>query len=359
MSLILLGMNHRTTSLEIRERVSFSKKGLKKALPKLVGSRQIGGGVILSTCNRIEIYAQISRGNFDQRRTSSSKLLKKFLENYHSIENGELDSCLYSLIDREAIHHLFRVASGLDSQVLGETQILGQVRSAYSLALEAGTTDWLLDRVFERAIEVGRLVRRKTKISEGSISIGSVALRMLERELGNLEGRRILIIGVGKIGKLVTKYLLDKGIDSVIVSNRTYEKAASLAQRIGGKAVRFNELQAQLKKAEVVISATASPHLILRETDILETMKERTNPLFIIDLALPRDVDPRIKEIRGVTLYNLDSLKGVIEKNYRRRKEEAILAEVIVKEEVQKFLNPSKERGWEERPLELVPEAAP
>ncbi|KKL11531.1 hypothetical protein LCGC14_2544880, partial [marine sediment metagenome] len=319
----------------------------------------IKAGIILSTCNRIEVYAQITRGNFGQQKTLPFESLKKFLGDYHSIENGGLDSYLYRFTNREAIHHLFRVASGLDSQVLGETQILGQVRSAYSLALEAGTTDWFLDRLFEKAIEVGKRVRRKTEISRGSVSIGSVALRMLERELGNLEGKKILIIGVGKIGELVTKYLLDKGIDSVIVSNRTYEKAVSLAQRIGGKAIRFDGLKAELKKVEVIISATASPHLILRKMDILEAVRERINPLFIIDLALPRDIDPRIKEIRGVTLYDLDDLKGVIEENYRRRKEEARLAEVIVRKEVQKFLDPSKEREWEERPLELALEVAP
>lgn len=144
------------------------------------------------------------------------------MRDYHAIKNGSLDSSFYGLTDKQAIHHLFRVASGLDSQILGETQILGQVRVSYALALEAGTTVWLLDQVFERAMEVGRLVRKKTKISEGSVSIGSLALRMIERELGNLKGRRILMIGVGKIGELVTQYLLDKEIDSVIVSNRIY-----------------------------------------------------------------------------------------------------------------------------------------
>ncbi len=345
MKVILLGINHKTAPLKVREKYSFSKKRVDDVY-RLLHNEVIKEAVILSTCNRTEIYAT----------TDYPERAKKFLCDGLGIRNYE-EQYFYFLENEDVIKHLFQVAGGLDSQVVGESQILGQVRNAYCQAKELGMTGKYLNKLFQKAIEVGKIVREKTKISEGNISIGSVALKMIENLCGNLKNKKILIIGTGKIGELVAKYLVDRGITGTFVANRTYKKAKELAEKINGKAVRFSSLRDEIRVTDVIISATASPHLILEKELVQEIMESREKPLCIMDLALPRDVDPEIKNINNVVLYNLDDLNLLIGENYKKRMKEAKKAEKIIEEEVKKiwrYLNKPLITEKERR-LRLVP----
>jgi len=337
MGLVLAGINHKTAPLKVRERISFTKKRLKEAFVMLNQMDSICAGVILSTCNRTEIYACLTEDK-EKRPGGKEQIIRFFLSNYQFAED-EIRRYFYVLEDADAIRHIFRVASGLDSQVLGETQILGQVKSVRKMLKDSGIVNGLLDELFEKAVDVGRVVRRETKISRGNISIGSVAMRMLEEKLKDLSDKLILIIGAGKIGALVSKYFRKRGIRGIFVSNRTYARAYELSLNCGGEAISFSQLKEKLKEVDIIISSTASPHFVLRKELLAEVMQIRVKPLLIMDLALPRDVDPEAKKISGISLYNLDDLKSVIEENFVRREKEAKLAEVIVQREVNKFLN--------------------
>ncbi|MBI5143572.1 MAG: glutamyl-tRNA reductase, partial [Candidatus Omnitrophica bacterium] len=280
------------------------------------------------------------------------KKTETFLSTYHEIDKDILAPYLYRYVGEDALSHLFKVASGLDSQVLGETQVLGQVRQFYEEAKRYGYTDDLLDGAFNAAIEVGKLVRVKTKISEGRVSIGNVATALIKKEIKELRYKKVLIIGLGKISNLVIKYLAEEGLRAIIVSNRTYEKAVKMAESICGRAIRFNKLKKYLKDADIVISATSSPHVILKKEDILEALsfkpKALSQKLLIIDLALPRDIDPNVKNIEGVRLFNLDDLKSVVGKNIEKRNLEAVRAGIIIEQEVKRlwgrFIESERER---------------
>jgi glutamyl-tRNA reductase len=295
--LILIGTNHKYSPIEIREKLTFSKKRLKDALLRLINYEGIRGAVILSTCNRVELYATALDIEIGIRS------LEKFLTDYH---RQELDKIFYfyTYIGKEAIEHLFNVSCGLDSQIIGESQILEQVRFVYCEAKAAGTTDELLDEVFNKAIETGIKVRNETKISEGDISIGSISVDLIKKHFDTLKDKMILIIGVGKISELVIKYLGKEVVKAVFIANRTYEKALELAGSIDAEVVGFDSLKEKLKEVDVVISATSSPHSILKKEYLLDFKK----PLFIIDLGLPRNIDPEIKHINDVELFNLDDL---------------------------------------------------
>ncbi len=333
MNLSLIGISHKTAPLQIREKFAFSRKQLREALSKLLENESIDEAVILSTCNRTEIYACINGMELGPVE------LRNFLINYHHLEENRNSMYLYFLKDKEAIKHLFRVVSGLDSQVIGENQILGQVKSAYLQAQEMGTTNGQFNRLFQRASAVGKLVRTKTRISQGNLSIGRTALKMLEEFWQKLARKKILIIGTGKIGELVTKYLKEEGVSGVFIANRTYENACLLASKVGGRVVRFDRLKEELTEADIVISATASPHLIIKKEIVSEIMALRKKTLVIMDLALPRDIDPEVKNVSNVILYNLDDLNSIIESNHKQRKEEAKRAEKIVEEETEKFIH--------------------
>lgn len=381
MDLILLGINHRSADLKTRERFTLTKKRINE-LYLLLGihphiftlmerkyavapSPLVGEGrgegynsaiqelLLLSTCNRTEIYAV----------TNSPEKIKELLSVKLNITIPE-EKYFYFLRNKNTVKHLFRVSAGLDSQILGENEILGQIKKAYYLAMQSGATGRYFNKLFQRVIAVGKMVRGKTKISEGNITIGSLALRILENPpfppllkggKRGLEDKKILIVGAGEVGELVAKYLQNKGESVTFVANKNYDQAVKLATKIGGKAVHFDRLKSEVASSDIVISATSSPHIILKKDDILEIMSKRQNQtLIIMDLALPRDVDPEIKNIAGVILYNLDDLNFVIEKNYRNRIQEAEKAEKIVAEEAEKFW---AEISKPESRLELEPVA--
>ncbi|MDI6606359.1 MAG: glutamyl-tRNA reductase, partial [Candidatus Omnitrophota bacterium] len=282
--------------------------------------------VILSTCNRTEIYAF-----FSDNKDCGTRLME-FLCAQFSAQARMIKKYFYIFKDEEAIRHIFKVACGLDSQVLGETEILGQVRSAWSTSRAAGLTNCFLDAVFEKAVETGAAVRQSTKISQGNVSIGSVAMKMLKGRFRSLKNKTALIIGAGKIAGSMSKYLKNEQIKGFFVSNRTYPRACELARECNGEAIRFNRLHEKLNAVDIVISSTASPHIILRKPLMEEVMDTRRKPLLLLDLAVPRDIDPAVRDIGGLILYDLDDLKCVIEENYNNRKKEAVRVQEMIEE---------------------------
>ncbi|MCL4419593.1 glutamyl-tRNA reductase, partial [Patescibacteria group bacterium] len=316
MSLVLVGISHKTAPIKIRERFSFTKEKLKETLIKLKKTDFIDGIIILSTCNRMEIYADIMDADL------ATKQLSRFLCDTFLVREDKI-RYFYNLNGLDAVSHIFKVAGGLDSQILGETQILGQVRVAWEIASEMGVTCELLDNLFTESIAVGKEVRSFTGISQGNVSIGSAAIKMIEEQFGSIQNKSIIVIGTGKIGILVCNYLKKKNVRGIFVSNRTYNKACDLAVRCGGKAIHFGQLKSELNLADIVISATSSPHIVLPYKTLMEIAQLRNKPLLIMDLALPRDVDPDAKNIPGISLFTLDDLTLVVEKNYAKRQKEA------------------------------------
>lgn len=328
MELIAVGISHKTAPVGIRENFSFTKVQIQESQAQLRAISGIEGVVILSTCNRVEIYAHSSHNK------KSLRHVKDFIVNRFNIAEKDFRRYFYILEDISAVRHIFRVASGLDSQVLGELEILGQVKSALAVSRDAGLADDFLNLVFEKAIETGVSARRDTKLSYGNVSIGSVAIKVLKERFKNLQDKSVLIIGVGKIACLMTKYLKEENIKGFFVSNRTYAKACEFARQSGGQVIDFNRLPEKLKTVNIVISSTSSPHLILKKELIEEAVSARREPLLLLDLAVPRDIDPGVKGIANVTLFDLDNLKSVIEENYNKRKNEARLVEEIIEREI-------------------------
>ena len=341
MNLIVVGTNHKYSQIEIREKLFFSKKRLKEALRILSGFGGINAAVILSTCNRVELY--IDAVDADR----GVNILKDFLSDYHQQELFKIEPYLYTYIGKEAIRHLFCVASGLDSQILGESQISEQVRFAYEEAKETGTTNEFLTRTFTKAINTAILVRNSTEISKGNVSIASIAIELIKDKFVSLKSKKILIIGIGRISELVMKELRQENIEVTFIANRNYEKAAGLAKQINARVVRFDELKERLKDTDIIISATSSPHLILKKVDLIEIKK----PLLIIDLAVPRDVDPQVKYIKGVSLFCLDDFDLIIDNNLQNIRQNIPEAEEIINKEVENLCLAER--------LELEPAIAP
>lgn len=331
MNFIVVGTNHKFSPIEIREKLSFSKTAAAPCLLALADLDGVNGVVLLSTCNRVEIYLDVldAKEGFEK--------LERFLYEYLEIFGLDLSGYLYRYIDKDAIKHLFSVAGGLDSQILGETQILGQIKDAYRIAKELFVTTNLIDEVFKKAIYVGGLVRNKTGISSGNLSVGSLVLSLIKRHFTTLENRKILIVGVGKISELVTRYLKKENANCVFVSNRTYAKAVDFARALNAQALRFDKLKQQLFDTDIIISATRSPHPILKKKDF----ESINRPLLIVDLAVPRDVEESVKDIKGITLFNLDDLSCVAQENLDKRKEAVFKANLIIENEVKTL--------WQER----------
>lgn len=345
MSLVLVGTNHKYSPIEIREKLCFSKGKIREALPDLVGS-WVKAGVILSTCNRVELYAS------SQDIDMAVKALKTFLADYHRQDLAGIEPYLYTYVDKDALYHLFKVSSGIDSQIVGETQILGQVRFAFEEAQESGCIDKILNNVFSRALEVGQKVRSQTRISAPDVSIAGIAMSLIKEKAGALKDKKILIIGVSKISGMLVNYLKQEEAAAIFISNRTFEKSEQLAGDAGGIAVKFDRLKEKLKEAQVIISATASPHWILKKQDIFEAQEYRASvgaktDLLVIDLALPRDVEPQVKDIKGVKLYCLDDLTRLSGKNLSQRKDEIPKALNIIRKEAQDTWTQLKFLEWE------------
>ena len=329
---ILIGLNHRTAPLEIRERISFPEEDLTLYLKRLSNLPSLTEGLILSTCNRVELYgiAKNSEGVVNE--------LKEFLAHQHNLPLPAIENTLYILKGEEVVKHIFRVASSIDSMVVGEPQILGQLKRAYRLAHTARTTGILLNKLFHKAFSVAKRVRTETSIGNRAVSVSFVAVELAKKIFGHLEGREVLIIGAGEMCELAAQYLTRGGVKKVIVSNRTWERALNLAEKFNGEAIPFTEFPNSLLRVDIVISSTGSPDFILRKEVVSRIIKERKHrPLFFIDIAVPRDIDPQVNSIDNIYLYDIDDLQEVAEVNVKNRQQEARKAEDIVAIEVEKF----------------------
>jgi glutamyl-tRNA reductase len=333
-NLVLVGVNHKTTPVEIREKLAFNQAKLEASLEELVSSPEIIENIILSTCNRVEIYARVE--NTDR----GIQLLQDFICDYHSISRGNLDQYFYSCCDNQAVEHLFRVSSSLDSMILGEAQILGQVKDAYSTARSFSSTGMVLNQLFEKAFNVAKKVREETGISERGVSISSAAVELAKKIFEDLENHSVMLVGTGEMAELAAKHLISYGVKTVYVASRTYERAAALAQTLNGCALGFEEFKEEIHKADIIITSTASPTFIIQKAMMEKAIQKRKNkPIFLIDIAVPRDIAPEVNELENVYLYDIDDLQNVVNANVEERQKEAENAMEIVKHEVTKFNN--------------------
>lgn len=334
MSIILTGVNHKTAPVEIRERLSFSDSSLQESYNRLLENPQILGCVIISTCNRTEIYAHVT----DAEKGIES--IREFLHKKSGVETALIKKYTYTFEQNKTAHHLFRVAAGLDSMLLGETQILGQVRTAYQNAHLYTATDKVINTLFKQAITVGKRVRTETGIDQHAVSISYAAVELARQIFGELNGRSVLVIGAGKMSELTAKHLVANGVSGVIVSNRSYERAECLARQFGGQAVKFDELYNHLNSADIVISCTAASHYVVHTAEVKRVLStNHDKKIMFIDIAVPRDIEPGVRNLPGVTLYDIDALQNVVDNNLMERKRAAVLCEAIIDEEVQDFVN--------------------
>jgi len=328
MQLALVGLSHKTAPVEVRERMAFSSDALRAALTSLVGRQEVNEALILSTCNRVEVVAE----------SADERLIREFLCEFHQIPHESVSKHLYSFRNVEAIRHVFRVAASLDSMVIGEPQILGQVKEAYRIAADAGTVGMHLSALMNRAFAVAKKVRSETGISQSAVSVSYAAVELARKIFGDLAGKTVMIIGASKMGELAAKHLKRAGVSSVLVTNRTFERAVELAKVFEGAAVPFEHFADHMVGADIVITSTGATHFIIGKHQAEQIIHRRKNkPMFFIDIAVPRDIDPSVNEIDNVFLYDIDDLQQVIDENLKERLKEASRAEEIIASEVEAF----------------------
>ena len=332
--LLALGVSHKTAPLELRERLALPEGRAAGVLRELRAHDAVQEAVSISTCNRTELYFVTS----DPVGAENQAL--GVLSRQADIRPTELLGHVYSLRDGEAVRHLFEVASGLDSMIVGEAEVQGQVKRAYEMALVEGVTGPVSNRLFRDALGAGKRVRTETAIGRSRVSVSSVAVELAEATLGELSQRRVLIIGAGETGELTARALHERGVETVFVANRHYDRAIGLAQRFDGHAVRFEELPAQLAAADIVVSSTGSPHTLVGREEMETVMELREGrPLLLIDIAVPRDIEPTVRKLPGVTLYDMDDLQRQVARNLSVREAESTRARSLVDEEAQRYEN--------------------
>jgi glutamyl-tRNA reductase len=332
--LLCLGLNYRTTPVEVRERVAFPEARVAEAVQQVQTLKGFEESVVLSTCNRVEIYSTHSH---KQAEAAHDELITYLVNRFELAPEQAEALVTYKLDAAEAARHLFRVVSGLDSMVLGETEIFGQVKAAYQLALNTGTTGRTLNKLFQQAFSVGKKVRNETNIQRGSTSVGSVAVDLAEK-VHDLKQCRVMLVGAGEMSRTCAQSLLSRGAKSIIVSNRSHERAVELATEMGGKALKFDEWEGSMHEVDVIISSTSAPHFVIRPDQIQQVMKKRRwEPLLIIDIAVPRDVDPLVNGIEGVYLYDIDALQAIADEGRREREKQLFVCEQIIEEQLNKY----------------------
>lgn len=329
MNFQLIGVNHVTAPVEVRERLAVPDREIPQALKKLVQHAGVEEALILSTCNRVEILARTSNGAVD---------LRGFLRDYFPVDPARYGPLLYELREEAVVRHLFRVTSSLDSMVVGEPQILGQVKEAYATARALGVVNSQLDQLLTRAFAVAKRVRTETAIGSSSVSVASVAVELAKKIFGSLRGKNVYLVGAGKMSELAARHLLAHGAVSIFVANRTYDRAVQLAEKFNGEAIDFVRLYDTCDRADIVITSTGSPHAIFRrEHGELFLSRRKNQPMFFIDIAVPRDVDPELNKLDGIFVYDIDDLQQAVVSHTADRKKEAERAEAIIDIEVQRF----------------------
>jgi glutamyl-tRNA reductase len=329
MNFQLIGVNHVSAPVEVRERLAVPDSRLAEALARFIQHPGIDEGLILSTCNRVELLAQTKNGSVDLRR---------FLGEYFRVDCVELDPHLYEYRERDAIRHLFRVASSLDSMVVGEAQILGQVKEAYATARAVGAIHSHLDLLLTRAFAVAKRVRTETAVGSSAVSVASVAVELAKKIFGSLNGKHVFLVGAGKMSELAARHLMAHGAESLFVANRTYDRAIRLAHQFKGQAIEFSRLYETCDRGDIVITSTGSPHTIFRrEHGEMFLARRKNRPMFFIDIAVPRDVDPEMNKLDGIFVYDIDDLQQAVSSHVADRRQEAERASAIIESEVERF----------------------
>ena len=337
MRFLITGVNHRTAPVEVREKLAFDANGLAAALRALVSCQGVSEGLILSTCNRVEIVVAAPNGD--------DPAVDRFLSESRSVPLDEIAPHLYRHVDQQAIHHLFRVAASLDSMVIGEPQILGQIKEAYAAAKAHGALSGYLEAILTRAFSVAKRVRTETGIGENAVSVSYAAVELAREIFGTLAGKTVMIIGAGKMSELAAQHLHRSGATDIFVTNRTYERARELAGLFQGTIVEYDRFLFTLPQMDIVITSSGAPHYILKKADLRRIIDARRNrPMFLIDIAVPRNIDPAVNEIDNVFLYDIDDLQRVVAANIGERQKRAELAEEIIEAEVERMMARLKAR---------------
>jgi len=329
---VLLGFSHKTAPVEIREKLDFSKKEPKQYLDMLRKIDEVSSAIVLSTCNRVEIYATSSGDK------PIEKKLEKYLEEFHGDIGQEAKAFLYKKKDREAVRHLFSVAASLDSLIVGEPQILGQVKGAYFDSMKEKFCDTYLDRIFQKTFSVAKKVRTETKIAEQAVSISFMAVELAKKIFGKLSEKTVMIVGAGEMAELCAKHLSSMNPKAIYFTNRTYEHSLRLSQEFKGIPMEWDQYKTHLAEADIVITSTGASDFLIDKEDMSDALaKRKKEPIFVIDISVPRNVDPAVNELENVYLYNIDDLQGMVDTNVNQRREEAVRAAGIVDIEVSKF----------------------
>jgi len=339
MKLLLTGLNHRTAPVEVRERLAFEEKTLPDALDNLKRQPGLIEGMILSTCNRVEVAVTA------EEQTNVEEAVEGFLAESRQVDRAWVTPYLYRFDGSDAIRHLFRVASSLDSMVVGEPQILGQLKNAYAVAKECGTVTGFLDLVMTRAFNVAKRVRSETDIGESAVSVSYAAVELAREIFGSLTGKSVLVIGAGKMAESAARHLRRAGVSEILVTNRTRERAAVMAGEFGGSVLDYDRFPGALPAVDIVLASSGAPHYILTPENMRAAMAKRRNrPMFLIDIAVPRNIDPEVNKLDGVFLYDIDDLGKVVDTNLQGRVQTAQEAEEIIREEVDRMMQRLKTR---------------
>ena len=333
MSILVVGLNHKSAPVEIREKLAFDTNSISTALSMFLQKYQNAEAVILSTCNRVEIYVSSLEDSIKVEDVLS------FLADFHTIELNYLSQYMYHYKDDRAVVHLFFVTSSLDSMVLGESQILSQVKEAYMMASMQEATGKVMNQLFQQALNVAKIVHTSTSIGKGKVSISSVAVEFAEKIFQDFTGKIVLVVGAGEMCELLLKHLYEEGSRTFIVANRTFERAQELANEYHGQAIKYELLNEYLTKADIIISSTSAPHYVIHANQVKDAIKHRRgNPMFLIDIAVPRDIEPDVANIHNVYLYNIDDLQSVVNQNADERTREVEKCRAIIEEEVEHFM---------------------
>jgi len=332
MEIVLIGLSHKTAPVEVRERFSIPQEQVKNFLGQLVALRGVQEGLILSTCNRMEVLV-VMEGSDDW-----GDPLKDFLAGVAGMNRDDLAPYLYTLKGEDAVRHLFRVTASMDSMVLGEPQILGQVKEAYRQAVGSKAVGLVLNKLSHRSFFIAKRVRTETRMASQAVSVSFAAVELAKKIMGNLDDKRAMLIGTGEMSELAAKHLISHGVREIWVTNRTPTRAMEMAQELGGRAVPFEDFPQMLKDVDIVLSSTGSSHYIILKEQLAGVIRARKNkPMFFIDIAVPRDVDPTINELDNIYVYDIDDLQGVVESNIEERRKEVLKAEGIVHQGVEAF----------------------
>jgi len=330
MTFVLIGVNHNSAPVEVREQLAIPESRLAEAITRLAQFPGVEEGMILSTCNRVELIANVGNSSVD---------LRGFLREYFQTDTDLLAGHLYEYREQEAMRHIFRVAASLDSMIVGEPQVLGQVKAAYAVACGVGALHSQLHALISRAFAVAKRVRTETAIGSSAVSVASAAVDLATQIFGSLAGKHIYLVGAGKMSELAARHLIAGGAEAIFVANRTHARALSLAEKFQGTAIRFEELHETADRADIVITSTGSPYAIFRREHGERFLHRRKNrPMFFIDIAVPRDVDPEMNKLDGIFVYDIDDLQAVVSANVASREREAARAHEIIEAELQRFI---------------------